>query len=297
MPAFWLLNLTADEELRAPEGPRTPAGAEARMEALTELLLPLLGPNDKLFHGRPASDEERARGSWVGRAWMMTPRAIDTFKNMGIRPIKSPSMEVLRRVNSRKFAATLGIDLPGAAFVSNMDQLTDRLQDAPIGPHWLLRRPHGFSGRGRQRVDQGEMKPAAFAWSANAFREEGGLEIVPYVKPVKEAAIHGFIAEDGTVTLGEPTVQVVDAKGQWVESRRAEPGDLEDAECESLKTTAQSTADALRKAGYFGPFGIDGMRWRTGEHRGFAPRIDVNARYTMGWAIGMGDRRPDLAVE
>jgi hypothetical protein len=141
------------------------------------------------------------------------------------------------------------------------------------------------------------MKPAAFAWAANAFREEGGLEIVPYVKPVKEAAIHGFIAEDGTVTLGEPTVQVVDAKGQWVESRRAEAGDLEESEVESLKSTAQTTADALRKAGYFGPFGIDGMRWRTGEHRGFAPRIDVNARYTMGWAIGMGDRRPDLAVE
>jgi hypothetical protein len=54
-------------------------------------------------------------------------------------------------------------------------------------------------------------------------------------------------------------------------------------------------AEALIRAGYFGPFGIDGYRWKD-EHGTlrFNPRTDINARYSMGWAVGMGSRRPDL---
>jgi hypothetical protein len=54
-------------------------------------------------------------------------------------------------------------------------------------------------------------------------------------------------------------------------------------------------AQALLEAGYFGPFGIDAFRWvdRAGVER-FNPRCEINARYSMGWAVGMGSRRPDL---
>jgi hypothetical protein len=50
----------------------------------------------------------------------------------------------------------------------------------------------------------------------------------------------------------------------------------------------------LRDHGYFGPFGIDGFRWRWAGRTGLRPRCEINARYTIGWAIGMGDRRPDF---
>ena len=45
-------------------------------------------------------------------------------------------------------------------------------------------------------------------------------------------------------------------------------------------------AEALRSVGYFGPFGVDAYRW-TG---GFVACCDVNARYTMGWSVGMSSR-------
>jgi hypothetical protein len=48
-------------------------------------------------------------------------------------------------------------------------------------------------------------------------------------------------------------------------------------------------------AGYYGPFGIDAFRWRdqNGKQQ-WNPRCEINARYSMGWSIGMGQSRPDL---
>ena len=63
----------------------------------------------------------------------------------------------------------------------------------------------------------------------------------------------------------------------------------------SLREELDRAAEALRAAGYFGPFGIDAFTWEGDDgtvhlHR----RSEINARYSMGWAIGMGDARPDL---
>jgi hypothetical protein len=46
---------------------------------------------------------------------------------------------------------------------------------------------------------------------------------------------------------------------------------------------------ALFAAAYFGPFGVDGFVYR--DHDGglrLQPRSEINARYSMGFAIGFG---------
>ena len=56
-------------------------------------------------------------------------------------------------------------------------------------------------------------------------------------------------------------------------------------------------AEQAAPPGYFGPFGIDGFRYRdTDGHLRFNPRSEINARYSMGWAVGMRDKRPDLVT-
>ena len=47
--------------------------------------------------------------------------------------------------------------------------------------------------------------------------------------------------------------------------------------------------EALAGAGYFGPFGIDAYRYRdrAGALR-LQPRSEINARYSMGFAVGLG---------
>ncbi len=107
--------------------------------------------------------------------------------------------------------------------------------------------------------------------------------------------MHGFLAASGELAIGAPTVQRTDATGAWRASLPAAPGDLSADEERDLFTAMESTAAALREAGYFGPFGIDAFRYRDeSSATRWNPRGEINARYSMGWAVGMGERRPDL---
>ena len=53
----------------------------------------------------------------------------------------------------------------------------------------------------------------------------------------------------------------------------------------------ERVAGALHAAGYFGPFGIDAYRYADAHGRTrWNPCGELNARYTMGYALGMADR-------
>ena len=56
---------------------------------------------------------------------------------------------------------------------------------------------------------------------------------------------------------------------------------------------ARTAAESLRSIGYFGPFGIDAFVFRSerGEH--LNPLSDLNARFTLGWSTGMGEKREE----
>ena len=41
--------------------------------------------------------------------------------------------------------------------------------------------------------------------------------------------------------------------------------------------------EALRGAGYHGPFAIDAFAYRDGAARRFHPVCEINARYSFGW--------------
>ena len=58
-----------------------------------------------------------------------------------------------------------------------------------------------------------------------------------------------------------------------------------------MRVERERVASALRQAGYFGPFGIDGYTYRgPGGAVCLQPRSEINARYSMGFAVGMGQR-------
>jgi hypothetical protein len=50
---------------------------------------------------------------------------------------------------------------------------------------------------------------------------------------------------------------------------------------------ARRVGAALRANGYWGPFGIDAYEYRDKHGEGhFQPRSELNARYSMGFAVG-----------
>lgn len=293
-PSAWVLNLDAEYELASPDAHTSSGRVNERLPELVKVLAPLFAEGDVVLGEKDmlARDASENQAPHAGRAWCPTPRAIARLEAAGAQPIASPSFAVLRRVNHRRFCAELGQTLPGAVFVTTESDLFATLRAKTASGHWLVKRPFGFAGRGRRRIAASERDPSADSWLLASLRGGEGVQIEPWVAIVADYALHGFIAENGDVTLGEPTRQICDERGAWKGTAIAV--DLAPDETALLETSAKGAASALATAGYFGPFGVDAYRWQDGAQTRFNARSEINARYSMGWAIGMRDRRVDL---
>jgi phosphoribosylaminoimidazole carboxylase (NCAIR synthetase) len=247
----------------------------------------LLGPEDVVL-----LPGVRAPGH-AGRTWCPTPRALAAIARAGARVPAAPPIEVIRRVNHRRFCADLGQTLPGACYVTSRAELDETLATRDVV--WVLKRPFGFAGRGRLRVTGDRADAAAQRWIDASLAAGEGLQVEPWVERAGDFALHGYVSATGEPTLGEPTSQRCDASGAWIASERAGEGALSTRERAALTIAAAEAAEALAAAGYCGPFGVDAFRFRdAGGALHFNPRCEINARYSMGWALGMGTRRPDL---
>ena len=288
-PRAWLLNFDAEVELADPSARTMSRAMEARSQALVERVRGLLGPGDVVIvPGIRVPDH-------VGRAWCPTPRAMAAIARAGARGPAAPTIAVIHRVNHRRFCADLGQMLPGARYVTSRAELDATL--ATSEGAWVLKRPFGFAGRGRLRITGGLQctNAAARRWIETSLATGEGLQVEPWVERAGDFAMHGHVSATGELTLGDATSQRCDAGGAWIASERAGEGELSALEHAALTSAAAEAAHALAAAGYFGPFGVDAFRWRdAGGTLHFNPRCEINARYSMGWAVGMGTRRPDL---
>jgi hypothetical protein len=282
----WHLNFHAENELANPSAHTPSLAVFQRSVTLIEKVRALLGPGDVVL---PSPDAAGLHG----RAWCPTPSALAALARAGARATQAPPVDVLRRVNHRRFCAELGQTLDGARYVTTRDGLRAAL--AGRDETWVLKRPFGFAGRDQRRISPDQLGDSDKEWIAASLATGEGLQVEPWVDRDRDFALHGYVSRDSTVTLGKPTTQHCDEHGQWVESRLAASSMLSTSERDALFTAAAETAAALVRSGYFGPFGIDAFRYRDGHGTLlFNPRCEINARYSMGWAIGMGAVRPDL---
>ncbi len=276
----WVLNLDAELELAQPS--YTPSTQMAQQQAtFGSASERLLGPQDILIQ-RLASGDPR---HYVGRAWCPTPRALAVMKAAHIPAEPHPHVSTLRLVNHRAFAHKLNLGLPEQHLVHDEASLYALVENAQRP--WLLKRPLAFAGRGQRRII-GPIDDATSAWIAASLRADA-LIAEPLVSLCEEFSLHGFIWRDGRRELGQPCVQTVTARGVFREVRRALNDDLAKHERDALFDAAQTTAQALYEAGYFGPFGIDGYRYRRAEgaaNEEFCALSEINARYTMSFVTG-----------
>ena len=92
-------------------------------------------------------------------------------------------------------------------------------------------------------------------------------------------------------------MQEVTERGTYRGVRLAEPAELERHELSALGERAETVAEALHGAGYFGPFGVDGYRYRDAGRGGFCALSEINARYTLAFAIGFPRPASELSLE
>jgi hypothetical protein len=282
----WVLNLDADLELARGAGYSPSAGVARATEAFASRLREsLVGERDVVVD---ASSPQGSAAGFVGRAFCPTPRALAMLVRAGAEPEPHPPVEVLRRVASRAFSASLGSTMPKSAFVTRQGDAEAMIRTDPAPGHgWRIKRAFGMAGRGHRVVGVAPRDvDVAFlaSWIA-----EGGVQIEPNVRIVEEYALHGRISEDGSVRLGALTRQRTDPSGAWVATERAEgvPRDVTAA----LEAEARRSARALAEAGYFGPFGVDAFTYEGQDGVCLRTRSEINARYSMGFGVGFGDPR------
>lgn len=290
----WVLNLDAELELL-----RGRPGYVAQRK-LTEQLArhgrssrALLGPQDVLLAELPPRTlEDLPRGELRGRCWCPTPLALQTLRSAGIEPEPHPSAPVLRRVNHRLFAHELGGGLPEQAYIESREQLLAKVGD--FGRRWLMKRPLAFAGRGQMRVI-GPLTEKQWTWVDLSLKREG-LIVEPLVTPSFEVSLHGFVWQDGRSELGRVCRQAVSERGTFQAVQLAAPNELSEAESSVFFERAAAVAQALHRAGYFGPFGIDGYRYTLEGGERFCALSEINARYTLGFATGFPRPASELSL-
>jgi hypothetical protein len=282
----WVLNLDADFELAFGLGytPNKSVLDAVRLHSAS-LVGTLTRKRDRII------DEATVPGSardFTGRAFCPTPRAIAALVRAGAEPEPHPSFEIVRHVNARAFCQSLGPTLPNASFETDRAAAEKKLRSDPIhGDGWRVKRSFGVAGRGQRVHRSGESTSFLGSWIG-----EGGVQIEPNVEVLAELGLHGMLASNGDVALGTPLTQTCDAAGAWISSARAP----DHPRAPALREEAMHVASALHAAGYFGPFGIDAFEWRSKDGTiAFQRRSEINARYSMGFALGFSSCESDSA--
>jgi hypothetical protein len=274
----WLLNLDAELELARPKFEYVP-----RLKLLQQLAVygqasrQLLAPEDVLVTpGRvlPAG--------FIGRAWCPTPLALRQLQAAAAELEPHPDASVLRRVNHRLFAFEAGGGLAEQQYFSERAPLEALLRRAERP--WLVKRPLAFAGRGQMRF-YGPISQKQWSWLDRSLAHDGVI-VEPLVVPTLEVSLHGFVWPPGHFELGRICVQQVSDRGVFRGVRLALAQEVEPGEAARLFETGARVAHLLHAAGYFGPFGIDAYRYRLGELQAFCALSEINARYTMGFALG-----------
>ncbi len=289
MKFAWVLNLDAEPELSRLNFEYVP-----RTKLLQQLELygrgsrALLGPGDVLVEPGAAVPAS----GFVGRAWCPTPLALSRLSAAGVQAEPHPEASVLRRVNHRLFAHQAGGGLALQRYFTERAPLEELLRRAERP--WLLKRPLAFAGRGQMRF-YGPISDKQWSWLDVSLAQDG-LLVEPLVTPTLEVSLHGFVWQAGRWELGRVCVQEVSERGVFRGVRLALASELESAESVSLFEQAERVAGLLHGVGYFGPFGIDAYRYQLGGSLGFCALSEINARYTMGFAIGFPRRTAELSL-
>jgi len=207
-----------------------------------------------------------------------------------------PPLDVVKKVNSRAFRFTLeqewDLGLPGAALMTSLDELHSVLRDAGDLPHgWLLKANFGMSGREALRGRGTVLEENPKNWALKRLASGGAIVFEPMVERISEAGVQFEIPQtDSKPELVGITPLLVDRGGVYRGSRLGCPPE----EAENWQPAVEAgmrVALAVQRLGYFGPLGIDAMRYRDAAGNIKLRALqDLNARFTMG-RLALGLRR------
>ncbi len=321
MPRIWLGNFDFETVLAG----ETPAKEVQRISAeLAFALLPIAEQGDVIIVadefdgtflnslqselGLPSmafcklKDVPNDRDDWELTPWGWTPVLLDLARSRHWLA-NAPATDVVRRVHSREFSYQLsdqlGVQPPGVQCVQSESQLDAILSGRTADMHWVVKSQWTASGRGQIRRRGNSLSEQDRRWIAHHLHRDGCVFWEPWFDTIAEVGIQWTVPPYGEPKLEAIVPMLTDRHGQYIGSSVPACGDQTLAsEWRDAVEVGRQVCERLQTEGYFGPVGIDAMRYcdEQGKVR-LRPIQEINARWTMGRLAAAWRRYLPLACE
>ena len=205
-----------------------------------------------------------------------------------------PPMDAIRRANSRRFSfefeSKWNVGLEGAVGITSAKDLERALSGLSADQRWVLKAEFGAAARQRIVCTGPAPDATAAGWIRKRLAAGEWLAFEPWVERICEAGLQWTVPRGGVPVFEGVTELLNDDSGQYRGSRFG----LEPARIEAWQPAidvAQRAVGEIQQSGYFGPVGVDAMRYRDVDRvERIRPLQDINARWTMG-RLALGWRR------
>jgi hypothetical protein len=199
------------------------------------------------------------------------------------QPVRHPSLDSIRRVNSRSFALELEAalapsDSPGAV-IDSPAGLEAFLSRAPPASEWVIKAEHGNAGLANRRVRAPDLTAADRGFVAGLFDEDDRLVIEPWLSREHDWCVAFDVPFVSSALRIHETVCTTDGALIGALFEPDGPATLERSD--ELGKLAARIASRLEDEGYFGPGCFDAFSWRVGDRVGLRALADLNCRRAM----------------
>lgn len=308
MPRFFLGNFDFEEQLRGESHPSKPL--KRLLLELAPCWLAAAEPDDRIWCPGELPEEflesleswELPREVFVSEydriprglelvPWGWSSEAIAFGNRYGLI-IKPPSLDVVRFVNSREYSVLMeqqldvdkeGCEKPAAQLCTSLSEIQSRIERLATESRWVIKA--NWSHAARERLQgRGPMVSVVEAhWIQKRLDRDGIVCWEPWLQRHSEIGIQWQIAPGHAPELIAITELLVDSRGQYLGSRSLTQNKLPDWIQIAIEATVP-VVDDLARRGYFGPVGIDAMRFTLPDGQTSRTRAlqDINARWTMG---------------
>lgn len=275
----------------------SPVGIEEGFfQSLTNFGLPAVKPLSASDQARPVGlmDVAAIDVRLEACPWGWTDDVRDLSGQHGWR-VAAPPQEVIREANSRRFSVelerSLGVGLDGAAVVRSVEDLLAAVARLPEGANrWVLKAEFGMSARERIFGEGRQPNAQVVNWLGSRLKDGSAAVLEPWVERIEEVSLQFTVPYSGVPLLEGVTPLLTDSAGRYLGNRFGSNVELELRWMRAVETGVR-VARQLRRLGYFGPLGIDAMRYRDFDGRERIRSVqDVNARHSMG-RLALGFRR------
>lgn len=198
------------------------------------------------------------------------------------RPASHPPLDVVRRVNGRRFAAKLERELFEGDEILGVFDAPDEIEaciaSRPPEEEWLLKSEHGNAGLGNRRLGSSSLSESDREVMRRLLSEDACVLVEKWRNRVLDIATVFELDGDGIVRDLFAYEVVNTADGAYIGSIFDRASEIVDPWLPAVTDVALGVAERLTEEGYFGPVCLDHFVWSERGDRRLRTLADLNAR-------------------